>query len=207
MKTCNRCKVELLGTQFSKDAHKHDGLSTICKSCKSEYRKKYYADNAADARNYSRQWYRNNPDKAKKAAKLWRAQNGDKIRRMKRKNHAKNYHSNINYRLSHIMRANFRAVLEDIKSPKNSGTFSSLGYTPEQLRIRIEMNFCDGMVWENYGEWEIDHKVPISRMLARGEKRPEVINALSNLQPMWKRDNRIKGNRWIGDNRQNRATA
>jgi hypothetical protein len=201
MKTCNRCEASLPFTCFSKDSGKSDGLCTICKSCKSQYRKEYYKKNAKKARNYSAQWYVKNKEKSLSASKKWRKENRDKLLAMRRQAHHRNYKKNTNYRLSHVMRANFRAVLKDVGCEKRGNTFSSLGYTPDQLRMRIEMNFLAGMCWENYGDWEIDHKVPISRMMARGEMRHQVINALSNLQPMWKSDNRIKGNRWAGDNR------
>jgi hypothetical protein len=207
MKTCNRCEVFLPYTCFSKDKGKADGLCTICKSCKSEYRKEYYKKNAKKARAYSVTWYAENTQKALEGSKKWRAENREKLLRSRRKAHARRYKENVHYRLSHIMRANVRAVFNDIGTPKRDKTFAAIGYTPSQLRQRIEMNFLPGMSWMNYGEWEIDHKVPISRMLARGETRQKVINALSNLQPMWKADNRIKGNRWSGDNRKHQTAA
>lgn len=77
-------------------------------------------------------------------------------------------------------------------------TQDALGYSPAQLSARMEVQFVPGMSWDNYGAWEIDHKIPLSRMLARGEARPQVVNALSNLQPMWKFDNRSKGARRVG---------
>jgi len=207
MKICNRCKSLLSIDRFSKDANKKDGLCTICKSCKSKYRKEYYKKNANKARLYSCQWYASNKSLALDSAKRWRKENREKLLKYRRAIHAKRYKNDPEYRLSHIMRSNLRAVLKDINARKRGKTFRVLGYTPEQLRMRIEMNFLPGMTWENYGDWEIDHKVPISRMLSKGEKRQQVINALSNLQPMWKVDNRIKGNRWSGDNRKNQPSA
>lgn len=73
-----------------------------------------------------------------------------------------------------------------------------LGYTSEMLRTRIEYQFQEGMSWDNYGDWHIDHKIPVARLLARGETRPHIINALSNLQPMWAEENMRKGARWVG---------
>lgn len=80
----------------------------------------------------------------------------------------------------------------------NNRTREVLGYTPERMAQRIECQFTNGMSWDNYGEWHIDHKIPISRFIERGETRPHIVNALSNLQPMWASDNLSKGNRWIG---------
>lgn len=73
---------------------------------------------------------------------------------------------------------------------KTDVTQKLLGYTPNQLRQHIESLFKTGMAWENYGKWEIDHKRPISSF-AIGTP-PNVVNALTNLQPLWKTENRKK---------------
>lgn len=65
-----------------------------------------------------------------------------------------------------------------------------LGYSPEDLRLHLEALFSPGMSWNNYGEWEVDHKRPIASFSTDASLR--VVNALSNLQPLWKRDNRAK---------------
>ena len=55
----------------------------------------------------------------------------------------------------------------------------------------------DGMSWENYGAvWDIDHIVPIKYQNPTIE---EVIERLhyKNTQPLWKKDNIVKGNRYI----------
>lgn len=66
-------------------------------------------------------------------------------------------------------------------------------YTEDQLRSRLEFQFKDGMSWENYGEWHIDHKKPIARFVSQGMYDLRLINALSNLQPLWAKDNISKG--------------
>lgn len=72
-------------------------------------------------------------------------------------------------------------------------TVDILGYSREQFIARIEMNFKDGMNWENYGEWHIDHTKPISAFLEQGVDDPKIVNALCNLKPMWAKDNLSKG--------------
>lgn len=72
-----------------------------------------------------------------------------------------------------------------------------VGYSVESLKAHLEKLFSDGMTWENYGEWHIDHKIPIS---AFNFQCPEDLDfkrcwALRNLQPMWAKENRIKHNR------------
>ena len=49
------------------------------------------------------------------------------------------------------------------------------------------------MNWENYGEWHIDHIIPVSKFSK--DTPMDVVNALDNLQPLWGIDNLKKGNR------------
>ena len=198
MKTCNKCVQYLAFEMFSKDKSKADGLCTICKNCKSSYRKAYYAKNADAARENAIQWYHANKEAAKAANMAWSAKNRDRKLAARRLAHKRNYKADSAYRLSHVMRAALRGLFDDIGKPKSGKTFAVVGYPPEKLKARLEVNFTSGMGWENYGEWEIDHKIPMSVMLAQGETRPSDINDLYNLQPMWKDQNRKKGNRWVG---------
>lgn len=87
------------------------------------------------------------------------------------------------------MRDSVRRVLVREKSKR---TEEYLGYTKDELRKHLEKQFQKGMDWNNYGEWHIDHIVSISELLKSGETRPEVINCLSNLRPMWAEENMKK---------------
>ena len=48
--------------------------------------------------------------------------------------------------------------------------------------------------WENYGEWHIDHIIPLCNY--NKETCTTVINALSNLQPLWATEN-LKKHKYI----------
>jgi len=50
------------------------------------------------------------------------------------------------------------------------------------------------MSWDNYGEWDIDHKKPISKF--NKNTKLSTVNSLSNLQPLWAKDNLSKGNKF-----------
>lgn len=57
------------------------------------------------------------------------------------------------------------------------------------------------MTWEIYGKWEIDHTIPI-KYKQNGIKPSieKVIKRLhyTNTQPLWGKENKSKGNRYIG---------
>lgn len=62
-----------------------------------------------------------------------------------------------------------------------------------KLRNHIENLFTEGMCWEKYGQWEVDHILPLSK--AKTLEEQILLCNYTNLQPLWKRDNLIKGNR------------
>jgi len=101
------------------------------------------------------------------------------------------------FKLSAYTRNMLRRVLRATGDVKKGSTRDILGYGADELKAHIESLFQPGMTWENYGDWHIDHKIPISLMTLFGVTEPELINALSNLQPMWAIDNLVKGNRSV----------
>jgi len=49
------------------------------------------------------------------------------------------------------------------------------------------------MSWENHGEWEYDHIYPVSKAL--DEEHLIALNHHTNFQPLWKIENRLKGDK------------
>ena len=48
------------------------------------------------------------------------------------------------------------------------------------------------MTWENYGEWEIDHKRPLAAFNLGDHTERLAAFHYSNCQPLWKIENRMK---------------
>lgn len=73
--------------------------------------------------------------------------------------------------------------------------WKALGYSSAQLLQRLESLFKEGMSWENYGEWHVDHIVPVSafRFLSEEDEQFRSCWSLSNLQPLWAQENMRKG--------------
>lgn len=197
-KQCNKCLSVKHFDLFSKDKTKQDGYCTICKDCVRENRKKWYEKNKGKVLEYQKVYESNNRDKINETKRKWLAKNRDELLKKRRERHADRYVSDVTYSINHKARSMLRRVLKATDKPKDFCTFEKIGYTANDLVKRMEVQFKDGMNWDNFGEWEIDHKIPISLMVKKGEFRPEIINALSNLQPMWREQNRSKGARYIG---------
>ena len=78
------------------------------------------------------------------------------------------------------------------KFNKSQRTQNILGCTIDEFIIHLQSKFVKGMTLENHGEWEIDHIKPIS--LALTEEEIYELNHYTNLQPLWRVDNRKKSN-------------
>ena len=75
------------------------------------------------------------------------------------------------------------------------------GWTIDELLAHLTPLFDPGMSFENYGDWEIDHIIPLSLVEYTSEDDPrfKAVWALSNLAPLWASDNSSKHNRldWV----------
>ena len=79
------------------------------------------------------------------------------------------------------------------RGKKLCGTEALLGCTVEFLRGWLEKRFVRGMSWKNYGRWEIDHIKPcVGFDLTKVSEQRRCFH-YTNLQPLWKFDNRSKG--------------
>lgn len=73
------------------------------------------------------------------------------------------------------------------------GSFSLVGCPVGFLRSYIEGKFENGMTWDNYGAWHVDHIRPCASFdLSDKEQVLQCFN-WRNLQPMWASENSSKG--------------
>jgi hypothetical protein len=90
------------------------------------------------------------------------------------------------------------SVWYSLRSSKGGKHWEGLvGYTVDDLKKHLEKQFRDGMSWDNYGEWHIDHIIPQSVF---NFEKPEDDDfkrcwSLKNLQPLWATDNHKKYNK------------
>lgn len=79
---------------------------------------------------------------------------------------------------------------------KRSKTYEMLGCDWETLKEHIENQFVDGMNWDNMSEWDLDHIYPLSWCSTIDEL--EIYSHYTNLQPLWRKDNQDKKDKFIG---------
>ena len=73
-------------------------------------------------------------------------------------------------------------------------TKTLIGCTSIELKAHLEKQFKEGMTWENYGKWHVDHIVPCASFnFSIPEEHYKCLN-YKNLQPLWAEENIKKGN-------------
>lgn len=144
--------------------------------------------------------YQKHYDRSNKVAKEYANKNKEEIAAYKLAYYKKRYAEDLEFKGMAVMRDFVKRVLRSSKSAKKNSTNKYLGYSPNDLINHLESQFTEGMSWSNHGEWHIDHIKPVSVFIREGETDPGVINALSNLQPLWAADNMSKRAKWEAEN-------
>lgn len=157
---------------------------------------------------YYKNWYQNNKESQKEYQKEWRKNNKDKVESykidyyIKNKEYINNRLNEYNKRRRSIdklfkFKGNLRNLIKNslIKQgySKKSKTYEIVGISYEEFLLYIESKFQEGMSWENYGDWHLDHIIPIS--LASSENEVILLSNYKNFQPLWKLDNLRKSNK------------
>ena len=96
-----------------------------------------------------------------------------------------------------------RAITQKLKrkgGSKEGSILKNLDYSIDELKEHLESKFTDGMTWDNYGKWHIDHKIPDSYYSydKMNDEQFKLSWKLENLQPMWAPDNHRKYNKLVG---------
>ena len=125
--------------------------------------------------------------------RAWREKNKDHVRtehnaylRQRRKN-------DPSYKIVANLRTRLTSLLRRGKATKCVGTVALLGCDAPHLRAHLEAAFHNGMSWDNYGEWHVDHKRPCASFDVRNPEHLRQCFHYTNLQPLWAHDNCAKG--------------
>lgn len=154
--------------------------------------KEYREANRQQIRDRQREQYAANPCKRIEAAKHWSANNNSARRRHAKAHHDRNK-DDASYRLERSFKTRMWQALS--QGHASSSWETRFGYTLGELLSHLEAQFSEGMTWDNYGEWHVDHIRPVSSFdfNVGGRQEARLCWAMSNLQPLWARDNLRKG--------------
>ena len=76
---------------------------------------------------------------------------------------------------------------------KTGSAARDLGCSIGTFKLYLENQFEEGMSWDNYGDWHLDHVIPLAQYdLSNQTEFLEAANWL-NYQPLWATENLSKG--------------
>lgn len=213
MSACKKCRNEYnkrKAAEIGHDVLYRRAIETVGEENYKARARNYYEKNSEQAKERSRAW--NAANKKKKAetrrkhylknrdayliqAQEWADENREKRREIASR-HSRKFRADPENK--HIVLARKLIGRMGKMTGLRAGTRTEklLGYSFLEFRAHIERNMLEGMSWENHGEWHIDHIIPITELIGLGITCPKKINALSNLIPVWAKDNLSKGNRF-----------
>lgn len=160
-----------------------------------ESSKRYYKKNKEERKAYASKWQKDNKELAREYHRKWRNKNRENYRERARNAKRKKYQTDPIFRLNENMHYGLWASLKDKHLDKAKRTFDILPYTVEEFKNHLELLFKEGMTWDNYGEWHVDHKKPICSFNFKSIEDIEFLEcwSLDNLQPLWGIENAEKG--------------
>ena len=180
---CRTCDEEKNYTQFSK---KGKQKPYECKACKNT--------RDLNKRNSVRDEFN------RKQREDW-AKNNEKRNAARRKNLQRRRDEDSQYRVKMALHVRLYDAVKHHRGVKSAKTLELLGCTVEQLQTFLEAEFAEGMTWENYGEWHIDHIRPCASFNLEDPEEQKKCFHWTNLQPLWAKDTLAKSDRldWVKD--------
>ena len=137
--------------------------------------RKYYLKNIEEERKKRREYYFKNKEKERKKNDEWR------------KNKLK---TDGFFRMKRRLRERIRDYMKGNHIGKKTKEIVGLDY--KEFKTYISNKFTENMNWDNYGDWHLDHIIPLCE--AKTEEDLFKLNHYTNLQPLWAEDN-LKKNR------------
>lgn len=90
------------------------------------------------------------------------------------------------------------SIRHSLRTNRNSNSWRKfVDYTIAELRSHLQRQFLPGMSWDNSSEWHIDHITPKIMFDLTKEEEIKKCWSLSNLRPLWAKDNAIKNKRRV----------
>jgi hypothetical protein len=138
---------------------------------------------ARDLQNYRKHVSENKSTVYERNAK-WRKDNWESVYKKKRECKSFQIESSIRTRIWN--------ALTSKKLTKSKKTTDLIGCDIKFFKQHLENQFTEGMTWDNYGEWQIDHIKPCCSFdLTIIDNQLACFNYM-NTQPLWRVDNLIK---------------
>ena len=203
MKNCKRCNNDYEIEMFGKHKTAKDGYRNICKdctkaalktkppeelstcsACREEKQRINFVDHTNICKLCRNVYEKEKRDRDRKEynikAREWRAANKDRI--------------NANKREREQSRRDAEPLYLAVNK-KIGNTFELVGCSKDELATFLEAEFTEGMTWDNYGMWHVDHMRPCCAFDLEDLEEQKKCFHWTNLQPLWANANCSKGGR------------
>lgn len=176
---------------------------------RTNYNKEYWQRTKEEQSAKNKKWKMENPERVKECMKEWLIKNKDykaskdreyrlanlekyreNTREWKRKQYAllkeKADDDFLKLKLQNNIGRRIREILGQKKSERCE---YYVGCSLKDLRSHLETTFCEGMTWDNYGKWHVDHIFPCASFDMSNEIERRACFHYTNLQALWASDN------------------
>jgi len=172
-----------------------------CREYRCKNDREYYRINRQKAIDYGTQYYKKHKDKIDERKKQYNILNRAKISKCFREWRRKKYYSDPCFKLVTTQRSRIRVCIKRVLATKEIKSLRLLGCTAEQLKAHLESLWTEGMNWGNYGKygWHVDHIKPLASFYLTSREQQKIAFNYINLQPLWAKDNLLKGNKVFKD--------
>jgi hypothetical protein len=150
-----------------------------------EQRKEYRLARKDKFKADHKRWYEENAEIRRKYCKEYYQQN----KKQRYKYVEAKTKTDVLYALKAKLRRAVTCAFKRIGSKRPAKTQQLLGCTWQEAKEHFEKLFEEGMNWSNHGSWHIDHIRPCSTFT---EQDMHLMNHISNLRPLWAKDNLSK---------------
>ena len=179
------------------------------REARTNYNKEYWQKTKEDQTEKNKKWRLENPEKVKECMKEWLIRNKDhkasKDREYRLANYERYKENHREWRSKQYARLREEAgeefskiqlknnigrrIREILGQKKSERCAYYVGCSLEDLRAHLESTFADGMSWDNYGQWHIDHVFPCASFDITDETERKACFHYTNLQALWASDN------------------
>ena len=175
-------------TKYYKDVEKSRERNNLWNKNNSEKLYNLRRLNIEKKREYDKQYRTINKEKINEYKKMYSEKNRETINQY----YTSRKKIDPLFKLSHLVRGRIYNFLKIKNINKSIKTFDIIGCTPEFLKKHLENQFTEGMSWDLMGKHiHIDHIIPLCS--AKTEEEIYKLCHYTNLQPMWAKDNLVKG--------------
>jgi hypothetical protein len=172
---CKKCKLTKLEVEFSNSKFHKTKLRSYCKQCEKIDTARWRAKNTNKDKEVKKVYYEKNKAQIKAKIAL-------RAKERRKRDITFKIACNLRRRLNNAIRGHNKSLR----------TMQLLGCTVPELKTYLQDKFVDGMTWDNYGKWHIDHIIPCSTFNFSLPSEQEKCFHFTNLQPLWAHDNLTK---------------